>query len=174
MRKISVFVLLLFIGCSCYAFDQTSQLLSLVKLSPENVTREKIMSILGKPARIDETRKGTRWYYTFNNSKLMLQWNKNEGMAEKFSFNCTSAPTCIFDKKNECKLQEGKMNVDQAVALLGTPKEMVMKSGKQVLYYNYQNSILRLFFRNRTLVDYAFVDNRQASATLSKKTVAKK
>ena len=164
MMKCPFLVLFSFLLCiSCIAKDNTGKLLSLVRLSPENITRERIVSLLGKPGKVEESRKSIRWYYLSADSKLMLQWNKNEGHAEKFSFNCSAVNTCLFDNKMECKLVEGKMNIDQAVTLLGTPRDMVVKSGKQILYYNYQHSVLRLFFRNRTLVDYAFVENSKAS-----------
>ena len=159
-RRSVIFVLVSFFFCfSCIANDYTSKLLSLVKLSPESVTREKIISILGKPDKVENSRKSIRWYYVLDNSKLTLQWNKVEGKAEKISFNCKSTQKCLFDRKLECKLQEGLLNVAQAVSLLGAPKDMVVRQGKQILYYNYQNSVLRLFFRNRTLVDYSFVEN---------------
>ncbi len=163
MRKF-VLVFLLFLGAhmACLAVTPADKLMALVKLAPENITRDKVMILLGKPTRIAENRKGSTWYYTVDNTKLTLQWNKRSGMAEQFSFSCGSSKSCgQFDKKKECKLKEGLMNMQQALTLLGPPKEMTVKEGKQIMYYNYKGNMLRLFFRNRTLVDYALVENRR-------------
>ncbi len=163
MRKIVfVFLLLTSVHFACMAVTPADRLLALVKLSPENVTRDKVTSILGKPSRIAESRKGSTWYYSLGNTKLTLQWSKTSGMAEQISYSCGKGTTCgQFDKKKECKLKEGAMNMQQALTLLGPPKEMTVKEGKQIMYYNYQGNMLRLFFRNRTLVDYALVENRR-------------
>lgn len=162
MRKIAiVFLLLLSIQTTCRAGTPADKLLALVKLAPDKVTRDKIMSILGKPTRITDSRKGSTWYYTVDNTKLTLQWSKKSGQAEEFSFSCTPPRVCPFDRKNESKLKEGFMSMQQAITLLGPPKEMTVKSGKQIMYYNYEGNMLRLFFRNRTLVDYALVENRR-------------
>lgn len=163
MKKIvCVLLLLVCTHLACLAVSPADKLLALVKLSPEAVTRDKVTSILGKPTRAVETKKGSTWYYTVNNTKLTLQWSKSSGTAEHISYRCGKGTDCgQFDKKKECKLKEGAMNMQQALTLLGPPKEMTVKEGKQIMYYNYKGNMLRLFFRNRTLVDYALVENRR-------------
>lgn len=164
MRKI-VFVLLLLVcgHTMCLAASIGDKLMALMKLSPENVTKDKITAILGKPTRTVESKKGSKWYYTVDkNTKLTLQWNKRSGWAEQFSFSCVPGKSCgEFDRKNECKLKEGYMSMQQAITLLGAPKEMTVKDSKQIMYYTYNGNMLRLFFRNRTLVDYALVEGRR-------------
>jgi len=148
--------------------NPAEKLLSLVKLAPEKVTRDKIIALLGNPARIEDSKKGSKWYYSYADTKLTLQWSKRSDAVEEFSFTCRNPKICPFDKNKECKLKEGSMSMQQAVSLLGPPHDMVVKSNKQIMFYSYQGNTLRLFFRNRTLVDYTLLLG-QKTATLEKK-----
>ena len=149
--------------------NPAEKLLLLVKLAPEKVTRDKIIALLGNPAKIEESKKGSRWYYTYDNTKLMLQWSKRSAAVAEFSFSCNNPKICPFDRKKECKLKEGAMSMQQAVALLGPPHDMVVKSNKQIMFYNYQGNTLRLFFRNRTLVDYTLLLGQKTATSEKKK-----
>lgn len=154
---VAILLLFLVVGTASAVPTTAEKLLALVKLAPERVTRDKVVSILGQPGKIEETKRGSKWLYNYSNTTLTMHWNKKSGIAEEFSFTCRNPQICSFDKKNECKLKEGSMSMQQAVSLLGPPHDMTVKSSKQVMYYNYQGNILRLFFRNRVLVDYTLL-----------------
>ncbi len=159
MKKILLLVCLVFsINISAVAVtNKAKQLLALVKLPPETVTREKVNAMLGKPARVEDSRKGSKWYYSCDSSFLVIRWRKGSPGAEKFSFNCKSTQKCVYDKGVASKLKEGKMDVGQAISLLGVPKDMTIKGATQIINYDYCSNRLRLFFRNQKLVDYAVV-----------------
>lgn len=158
MRTV-ILILIMLMGLSQAraTVNPAEKLLALVKMEPENVTRDKVMALLGSPAKIEETKKGSKWVYKFDNTELMLHWNKRSGMVAEYSFTCRNNKICPFDRNKECKLKEGSMSMQQAVSLLGPPRDMVVKSNKQIMYYRYNGNLLRLFFRNRILVDYTLL-----------------
>lgn len=169
MRQVVlILVLMISMHTAQAATNPAEKLLALVKLAPEKVTRDKIIALLGNPEKVEESKKGSKWVYNYNDTKLTLQWSKRSAAVEEFSFTCRNAKICPFDKKKECKLKEGSMSMQQAVTLLGPPHDMVVKSNKQIMFYNYEGNTLRLFFRNRTLVDYTLLLG-QKTATLEKK-----
>lgn len=162
MRKLALVILFILSVCSTYATTNPAEkLLALVKLSPDRVTRDKIISMLGNPTKIEESKKGSKWFYNYENTKLVLQWNKKSGMVAEYSFTCRNPQICSFDRNKECKLKEGSMSMQQALSLLGPPRDLVVKNNKQIMYYRYEGNILRLFFRNRTLVDYTLLLNKR-------------
>jgi len=157
MKKV-LFLLLLIIGVAtapCMATDHTcEQLLTLLKLSPGTATQEKVTTMLGKPVRVEESKKRITWYYDHANGTLTISWNKKSSLLEKYSFNNQDVTKSVFDTRTSKRLQSGVTDVSQALNILGTPKDMTIKEMTQEMHYAYQNNVLRLFFRNNTLVDY--------------------
>ena len=139
----------------CHAIDHSDKFLSLAKLPTSTMTRDKVIGICGKPERVEDTKKVCRWYYSNDNSKLVIHWNNRSGAVERFAFNYTTEGDAVFDHALEQKLKEGILDITQALKLLGTPKDLLIKGPTQVMHYTFQKSVLRLFFRNRTLVDYS-------------------
>jgi hypothetical protein len=157
MRKVSflLLALLLFISRPCRAVDYNdADLLSLVNLTPATATQGKITSMLGKPGKIEESKKRTSWYYTSGNTVMVISWSKKSELLEKFSFSCTCTDKCVFDQRLSRKLKSGSTNIVQAMKLLGQPEKMTIKETKQEMHYAYRNNVLRLFFRDRVLVDF--------------------
>ena len=156
MKKV-LFLLLLVTGASraCLATDYNSEeLLSLIKLSQEAATPANITSMLGKPSKVEDDKKRTVWYYDHGNSSLVISWNKKSSQLEKFSFSDDLVEKSVFDIRTSKRLQSGVTSLTDAFKILGTPMDMTVKEMTQELHYSYQNKILRLFFRNKTLVDY--------------------
>ena len=164
MKKVMLLLLILVIVVSrpCRAVDHSEEdLLSWMNLTPTTATQEKVTSILGKPAKVEENKKRAWWYYKFGTTNLVISWNKKSALLEKFSFSCESAVKNVFNNEISRKLKSGSTDLIQAVKLLGIPKDMTIKSVTQEVHYAYEKSVLRLFFRNRTLVDYTLVTNNR-------------
>ena len=159
MKKVLflLIVLLLPVGLHCLAFDHADKLLSLAGLSKETTTQEKISGMLGQPLKIEESKKRIWWHYASGNTNLIICWNKKSDEFENCSFSCTQADKCRFDDRLSKKLKSGSTELVQALTLLGTPRDMKIHGTTQQVYYAYQNSVLRLFFRDRVLVDYTLV-----------------
>jgi hypothetical protein len=148
-------ILLLTVSGPCFAKEINSDdLLSLVKLTAISATPDKVTSILGKPMKVEENKKRTSWYYNHGNTNLVISWSKKSTLFEKFSFTCESAKKSVFDTRLSKKLKSGATDIITALALLGTPKDMTIKGAKQEMHYAYEHNVLRLFFRDRMLVDY--------------------
>jgi hypothetical protein len=101
------------------------------------------------------------WFYTHGNTNLVISWNKKLATLEKFSFTCESVTKKVFNNALSRKLKSGTTDLAQAVKLLGIPEDMTIKTVTQEVHYAYQKCVLRLFFRNRTLVDYTLVTNNR-------------
>lgn len=156
MRKV-MFLLLAIIFAfnnAGFAIDNSEELLSLVNLTPETATQGKVTSLLGKPVKIEESKKRTLWYYTHGNTNLVISWNAKSALLEKFSFTCASLKKSVFDNRLATKLQSGATDILSALKILGTPKDMTIKKATQEMHYAYEHNVLRLFFRDRVLVDY--------------------
>jgi len=157
MKKVMFLMLVIVfaITCPCLATDHYSEdLLSLMKLSHETATQEQVTTLLGQPARMEEGKKRTVWYYERANTTLVISWNSKSLQLEKFSFNNNVVEKSVFDQNTSKRLQSGVTNITDAIKILGTPKDMTIKGMTQEMHYAYQNNVLRLFFRNKMLVDY--------------------
>ena len=152
-----LFSLFISICRPCAAKDHSNNILSLLSLSSETVTREKITALLGKPASIEENNKRVRWHYINDNTELVICWNKRSDQFENFSFKNELGIKTVCDGQLCKKLQSGSTNIEQAIKLLGTPADMKIKGTTQELHYSYQNVVMRLFFRNRILVDFTLL-----------------
>jgi len=148
-------VITLLLRSTVFAIEASpDELLSLVNLTPATATQSKITSLLGQPAKVEETKKRTTWYYTHGNSQLVLSWNLKTELLEKFSFSSVTEKKPVFDKRLSARLKSGATDVLQALKILGVPKDMTMKKATQEMHYAYEHNVLRLFFRDRVLVDY--------------------
>ena len=157
MKKIVLLIapLLFIISGACSAKDP--DLLSLAALSPAGTTQEQVKAMFGKPARVEENKKTTSWYYTLDNNSVELRWDKRSDEFIKCSFVSKPCEKAVFDTRLSRKLRSGSTDLAQTLSLLGTPKDMTIKESKQEVHYAYQNSVLRLFFRDRVLVDYTLL-----------------
>jgi hypothetical protein len=157
-RVLFLFFVLFSLTCSrTFAIDRSGNLLSLINLSREKATQEKITALLGQPMKIEENKKRIWWHYSKGNTDLVICWNRKSDVFENFSFTCKPGQKCVFDNGIPGKLKSGSTDILQALALLGTPADMKIKGATQEMHYAYQNSVLRLFFRNRVLVDYTLL-----------------
>jgi hypothetical protein len=157
MRKVMflVMALVLMMNKPSRATDvNVDELLSLANLTKETATQSKVNSLLGTPAKVEENKKWTWWYYSKGNANMVICWNKKTDMLEKVSYTSEAAAKSAFDTNLSHKLKSGITDITQALKLLGTPKDMTIKEFTQEVHYAYQNNVLRLFFRNRTLVDF--------------------
>lgn len=139
----------------CHAFDYKSDdLLSLVSLHPETATQGQITHMLGAPTRVEESKKRTHWHYVVGNTDLILSWsNKSESLLQ-FSFKQTPSEKNVLDNRLPGLLKSGSTNITQALSILGTPKDITIRPKTQEMHYAYQQKVLRLFFRDRVLVDF--------------------
>jgi LAS superfamily LD-carboxypeptidase LdcB len=159
MKKI-LFLIALSFSCSsfCFAIDKsTEDLLCLMNLKPKTTTKEAAKSLLGIPTKVEENKKKAWWYYSQDNTKVVIAWDKKTDLLEKLSFTSITLQKDKFDQKLQGKLKSGSTDITQAIQLLGMPKDMTIKSVTQEMHYAYQNSVLRLFFRNRMLVDFTLL-----------------
>jgi len=159
MRALAILitVFLLAITVPSFAIDYSSgDLMSLVKLEPGQATPERITAILGKPGKVEEGKRKTWWHYEMGATNVVICWSKDD-VLEKFSFKNIQAQKPAFDGKSCSKLKSGTTDITQAMKLLGTPKDMTIKKMTQEMHYTYQNSVLRLFFRERVLVDFTLL-----------------
>jgi len=158
MRKVKILLLLMIVcaGGACHATDNTNSenLISILTMSTDDANQNQVTTLLGKPERVEESKKKSKWYYTNGSISLVIYWTNATEKMEKFSFTSLSAKKNVWDNNASKKLRTGRTNVNQAIAILGMPKDMLVKNGTQQMHYNYQSNVLRLFFRNRTLVDY--------------------
>jgi hypothetical protein len=136
--------------------NKIEDMLALVKLSTATTTQTEFIASLGQPGKIEEKGRHTWWYYDQGANNVSLCWNKGDQL-ERLDFKSGSDEKDTFDMKVPAKLQTGKTDLLQAVKLLGTPKTMMIKENRQEIHYVYNNSILRLFFRDRILIDYALI-----------------
>jgi len=156
MRKITLSLLICFAlhGIS-YATDNTLDvLISLVSIKPDNASKAQITTLLGNPARVEDGRKKSKWYYNNPNGNLVLYWNNDNSQLDKFSFTLSSEQKNVWDNNVSKKLRTGHTDLCEAIKLLGVPKDMLFKNMTQEIHYGYQSNVLRLFFRNHTLVDF--------------------
>jgi hypothetical protein len=159
MKKIKILFLL-----SCMATcaasraadnDPSEVLLSLIGMKPEQATEAQVTTLLGKPSRTEESKKQLVWHYNVGNNDLTVYWDSRALTLQKYSF--TIAPTekkGLWDSRLVRNLRMGQTDITQAIKALGTPKEMMVKEISQELHYSYENTVLNLFFRNGTLVNY--------------------
>ncbi len=146
----------MFVLCNpCLAKDHDAEaMLSVISLAPQSATQVKVTSILGTPGKIEESKKRILWYYSRGKANLVISWSKKSDIPEKFSFTSEAIANKTFDKSLSSRLKSGSTDLVQALKILGTPKDMTIKLAKQEMYYSFQNKMLRLFFRDRKLVDY--------------------
>jgi hypothetical protein len=157
MRKFMLLlpILALCLQNICHATDHNGdELLKFISLTPYTVTQIKVTSILGQPVSVEESARRVWWYYKYGSSKLTISWNKKSESLERFSFTSEQGEKCIFDKNLSTKLKSGKTDIVSALKILGTPIDLTIRASTQEMHYAYVNKRLRLFFRDRKLVDF--------------------
>lgn len=157
MRRIVLCLSLLLLSLSCICFAKEPDFMSLVALSPGITTREQVTELFGKPERVEDSKKTVSWYYNNAGHSVILSWNKKSDEFVKCSFVSKPCEKTAFDPRLSRKLRSGTTDLAQTLSLLGTPKDMTIKESKQEVHYTYQNNVLRLFFRDRILVDYTLL-----------------
>ena len=135
----------------------SDEILSWITLTPKTATPDKVTTILGAPVKTEESKKKTWWYYTHGNAQLVIVWNNKTNTIDRFSFTNIEQERCVFDGHLSRKLHSGITNMSQAISILGVPKDMTIREVTQEIHYAYKNSVLRLFFRNRLLVDFTLL-----------------
>jgi hypothetical protein len=161
-RMIFVVMALSFVISSpCMAIDNTpDNLLSLVKLMPGTTTMDNVTFMFGKPAKVEESKKSTKWYYNNGATNLVVCWDNKSALLSKFSFKSDPATKSVFDKKQQSLLKSGTTDISQAIKLLGMPLDMNIRENTQEIHYAFQHNVLRLFFRDRVLVDFCLISNQ--------------
>lgn len=157
MRKVLLLLPIMLISVLniCKATDHESEeLLKFISLTPYSVTQMKVTSILGAPASVEESARRVWWYYKYGASKLTISWNKKSESLERFSFTSEQGVKSNFDKNLSTKLKSGTTDIVSALKILGTPIDLTIRASTQEMHYAYVNKRLRLFFRNRKLVDF--------------------
>ena len=161
MRKILfLLIALLALVRPCRAADHFDDILSLIKLTPGTATQQNITAMLGKPENIEENSKREYWHYSHGTTNLVICWNKKSDALEKYSFTCDQLQKATFDNNTYRKLKSGATDITQAIKLLGAPKDMTIKKVTQEMHYAYQKNVLRLFFRDRVLVDFTLLSQK--------------
>jgi hypothetical protein len=153
-------LVLLVAGSNCKAASNTEELLTLLRLANNNASPKEMMDCLGAPAKVEKNSNKTWWYY-MGQSNVTLCWSNKDLQLERLNFKYSNDAKDTFDERAAATLQSGKTELVQAVTLLGTPSSMTIKENRQEVYYQYYNSTLRLFFRDRVLVDYALIGQRR-------------
>jgi len=110
--------------------------------------------MFGKPDRTENSRKQSVWYYKNEKNNITIYWNNRTATVEKCYFSTLAAYKTAWDHSKANMLRSGETSLQQAIKLLGAPKDMTIKSTNQELHYAFENSVLNLFFRNGTLVNY--------------------
>jgi hypothetical protein len=156
MKKLLLLLPLLLITVGLCSAKEPD-LLSLAAVMLPTTTPAQMAAMLGQPAKIEDNKKSKLWHYNLSDGDLVLSWNKKSDQFVKFSFISPQLEKKAFDVRVSKKLKSGKTDLAQTLALLGTPKDMTIKDSKQEVHYAYENSVLRLFFRDRVLVDYTLL-----------------
>ncbi len=163
-KKIVIFAVMaivVMISQTCRAIDNTPENLSaLVKLMPGATTQDNVTFMFGKPTKVEENKKSTKWYYSSGAGNLVVSWDNKSALLSKFSFTGEAASQVVFDRKMQSMLKSGTTDIATALKLLGTPRDMNIKENTQEVHYAFQHNVLRLFFRDRVLVDFCLISNQ--------------
>lgn len=144
------------LNSSAFAWSgNTDELLKLIRLISTATTQQQLLASLGKPAKVEEKNRRTWWYYDQGVNNVSVCWNNKDAQLERLDFKSGSEKKDTLNISVSANFQSGKTELQDAVKLLGIPKYMVIRENRQEAHYVYNNSTLRLFFRDRVLVDYA-------------------
>jgi hypothetical protein len=156
MKNIKFLLLsgVLFINSVCFGESHTDKILSLIGLQSQEAKPEDISSLLGQPAKIEQEKKQDIWYYSSPEANFVVYWNNRTSKLDKLSFSSQNATKSTWDNRNTRYLKTGQTHMADVIKALGVPKDMVLKLVNQELHYSYQNTVLNLFFRKGTLVNY--------------------
>jgi len=144
----------LFINTAVLAESHTDKVLSLIGLQTDETKPDDISSLLGKPAKIEQEKKQDVWYYKTPDANFTVYWNNRTSRLDKLSFSSPTITKGIWDNRNSKYLKSGQTHIAEVIKVLSMPKDMMLKAVNQELHYSYQNTVLNLFFRKGTLVNY--------------------
>jgi hypothetical protein len=163
-HKLLFFIpLFILVQSVCFAIDPVQNFLSLLKLDPKAITKEKVTALLGKPYKVEDNHKILRWTFkTKDDNEIKISWHSKSGTFSLCTYKNTLFRAKDVDKATVNKLTIGTTDISTSVKLLGTPQELIIKDATQTLHYSCPSGLLRLFFRDRTLVDLTFIENRKA------------
>ncbi len=132
---------------------------SLTKIAALDVSRTDQPTIrknLGAPAKVEVKTRKTAWVYFSDRSKLVVEWEGLPANIKKLNFEMLKGPLAsALDYSLADKLHDGETTMVQALKIFGIPAEMEMKEKSQEICYVFADKKLRLFFRDRVLVDFA-------------------
>lgn len=139
--------------------NSPGSLLSLISMAPAETTQDKITSLLGKPATVEENKRKEWWHYSFDGARVTICWNKRTDALEKLMIENEAYQKGPADSRLK-QLHSGSTDAAQVFNILGTPEDMTIRGITQEMHYSYQNCVLRLFFRNNKLVDFTLLGQR--------------
>ena len=150
------FCFVFFLNCLNAKEHSLSDILNIAKES-EKMTKDKVTKILGKPTiEVEENKRKSKWLYNSNKYNLIIHWKNSSETIDRIIFNTgDNIDRKDFDFNISTKIKSGVTELQQAIKLLGTPQDMLLKKQTQEVHYCYTNNTLRLFFRNHVLVDFA-------------------
>jgi len=158
MRKcFFLFVVVLFIAPAfCFAGNEVpDELFSLVNIKLTETNQDAVSGLFGKPDKTESTHKQSVWYYSNEKHNIIIYWNNRTSTVDKCSFSAIEdLAKIVLDRNKANLLKSGQTSLSQAIKILGTPKDMLIKSANQELHYAFQNNTLNLFFRGGMLVNY--------------------
>ncbi len=152
--SIGLLLLLSSTNAFCDARSQTEQLNYLINLFISNKSQQEIQDFLGHPFKIEMEKKQNVWYYNAGDANFAIYWSKDDSKFRKVSFSTVSKVNIEWDERNARFLKTGETRMTDVVKNLGIPREMLLKESNQEVHYNYNNNVLRLFFRKGVLVNY--------------------
>lgn len=123
--------------------------------NPGQLEQKDIRGIMGTPRNIDVRSRKTVWVYYNDRSKLEIEWEGLPAGIKKLKFEMlkgTKPPK--IDYRLPDKLKDGETTIAQAIKIFGEPAEMELKEKTQELHYVFADKNLRMFFRERVLVDF--------------------
>ena len=135
---------------------QKTTISSLLVRDPALIDKQFVVSVCGKPGKLVEDERKLKLEYAGEKFKLLAEWDKEKGMLKKLSYDLLAAITVpAMDYRLADKLHDGVTGLREVVAIFGNnPKSFVIKENNVELYYVFKDTNLRLFFRDRILVDF--------------------
>jgi hypothetical protein len=161
MMKMILATLALMVSTCAMAADNTVEdMMRIVQLLPGSTGKELVTSLYGQPTKVEQSKKRTWWHYNVGSTDLAVCWNNRSEVLERFSFKCETKIEGQFDNTIQSKLVSGTLAMSDALQILGKPKDMNIRANTQEIHYAFQNNVLRLFFRDRVLVDFCLISDR--------------
>lgn len=147
-------MMLLCIGVYAYAQKATPSVATIAALRPYEVYPEDVANTIGKPDKTESYKDQMQWTYNIGNYHLRLVWDTRVGRLQKYYFTNSQKQLDEWPQKKVCQLKTGETDVQQTIALLGTPKDMDIESNIQRLHYEFADNIVNLYYQRGKLLQY--------------------